>query len=64
MEEGETVNLTSKLEGFEGLELLYQWECDQGEGFQPVQGANADTYAFTASADSLGWGWQLMVYYR
>lgn len=64
MEEGETVNLTSKIEGFEGYEVMYQWECDQGNGFQPVEAANAATYAFTASAESLSWSWQLMVYYR
>lgn len=64
MEEGETVNLTSKIEGFDGYEVLYQWECDQGSGFQPVEAANAATYAFTANAESLSWGWQLMVYYR
>ena len=64
MEEGETVNLTSKIEGFDGYEVLYQWECDQGNGFQPVEAANAATYAFTANAESLSWGWQLMVYYR
>lgn len=64
MEEGETVNLTSKIEGFDGYEVLYQWECDQGNGFQPVEAANADSYSYIASAESLSWSWQLMVYYR
>lgn len=64
MEEGETVNLTSKIEGFDGYEVLYQWECDQGNGFQPIEAANADSYSYIASAESLSWSWQLMVYYR
>ena len=64
MEEGETVNLTSKIEGFDGYEVLYQWECDQGNGFQPIEAANADSYSFIASAETLSWSWQLMVYYR
>lgn len=64
MEEGETVNLTSKIEGFDGYEVLYQWECDQGNGFQPIEAANADSYSYIASVESLSWGWQLMVYYR
>ena len=64
MEEGETVNLTSKIEGFDGYEVLYQWECDQGSGFQPIEAANADSYSYIASAESLSWSWQLMVYYR
>lgn len=64
MEEGETVNLTSKIEGFDGYEVLYQWECDQGNGFQPIEAANADSYSYIASAETLSWSWQLMVYYR
>ena len=64
MTEGEPVYLTSKLEGFEGCEILYQWQCDCGEGFEDVEGANSDTYEFAASAETLSWGWQLIVYYR
>ena len=64
MSMGEPVYLTSELEGFEGLETEFQWECDKGEGFEPVEGANEDHYTFTADADSLDWGWKLLVYYR
>ena len=36
MTRGETVELTSLLEGFEDCsEILYQWECDNGSGFDP-----------------------------
>ena len=64
MEEGETVSLTSKLEGFEGLELMYIWKVDKGNGFEEVEGANADTYSFEATAETLSWGWVLTVLYR
>ena len=64
MKVGETVYLTSKLEGFDGYELKYQWECDKGAGFEPVSGANGDSWSFEASAESLGWYWRLSVYYR
>ena len=66
MEVGETVLLTSRIEGFEGYEIRYQWECDKhdGAGFRDVDGANESEYGFSASADSLSWDWRLSVYYR
>ena len=64
MEEGETVYLTSKLEGFEGLELKYVWKVNKGEGFEVVEDANEATYSFEASAETLSWGWKLTVLYR
>ena len=64
MKSGETVELTSKLEGFEDCEtVLYQWECDKGEGFEAVPGATEETYSFRANARSLGWDWRLRVSY-
>ena len=65
MTRGETVELTSLLEGFEDCsEILYQWECDNGSGFVAVPGANSATYSFKASAMTLSWGWRLTVSYR
>ncbi len=58
---GEPVYLTSKLEGFDGYEITLQWQCDKGEGFEDVEGANGETYEFEASAETLGWGWKLLV---
>ena len=64
MEAGEPVYLTSKLEGFEDCEtILYQWYCDKGNGYEPVEDAVADTYTFAASVETLAWGWQLEVTY-
>ena len=65
MTRGETVELTSLLEGFEDCsEILYQWECDNGSGFVAVPGANSASYSFKASAMTLSWGWRLTVNYR
>ena len=65
MTRGETVELTSLLEGFEDCsEILYQWECDNGSGFVAVPGANSASYSFKASATTLSWGWRLTVSYR
>ena len=64
MTEGDYVMLTSKLEGFDGLEVIYQWECDKGDGFRKVDNANEESYFFRASAETLSWNWRLTVYYR
>lgn len=64
MTPGETVYLTSKLEGFEGYEIRYQWQCDKGDGFEDVPDADGDTYSFSASVETLGYDWRLAVYYR
>ena len=64
MEPGETVYLTSKIEGFDGYETMYQWQCDKGNGFEDIAGANDATYAFGADVDTLSYDWKLLVYYR
>ena len=64
MTPGETVTLTCKLEGFEGYETLLQWECDKGNGFEDIEGANGDSYSFEASIETLSYDWRLTVYYR
>ena len=61
---GETVYLTSRIEGFENYEIMYQWECDRGNGFEIISGANADSFAFEASVETLAYAWRLSVYYR
>lgn len=61
---GEPVYLTSKLENAEGYEIRYQWQCDKGSGWQDVAGANGDSYSFPASAETFGYSWKLLVYYR
>lgn len=63
---GDAIRLTSKIEGFDGYEIRYQWECDKhdGAGFRDVSGANGSSYSFSASADNLKWDWRLSVYYH
>ena len=64
MTEGDIVVLTSTISGFDGYEVMYQWSCDKGSGFQEVPGANGSTYEFTATQESLSWDWKVDVYYR
>ena len=64
--DGVTAGLTSRIEGFEGYEVRYQWECDKhdGAGFQEVSGANGSSYTFAATAENLTWEWRLSVYFH
>lgn len=61
---GETITLTSKLEGFDGYETLLQWECNKGNGYEAIEGANGDSYSYEANAETLSYDWRLTVYYR
>ncbi len=62
MKPGETVTLSSQLEGFEDCtEILYQWEVDKGNGFEEVAGATSPEYSFAASRETLNWAWRLNV---
>ena len=65
MRVGELIHLTSLLEGFEDcVAITFQWECDKGNGMEPVEGGTGDSYSFEATADSITWDWQLTVYYE
>lgn len=64
MTPGETIYLTSKLEGFDGYTVSYQWQYDRGNGFEDIAEATADTYAFAASIETLGYDWRLVVSYE
>jgi uncharacterized protein YgiM (DUF1202 family) len=62
MQLGEDIHLTSVLEGFEeGIEVKYQWQCDKGNGFEAIPGANGSTYTYQASVETLSWSWRLVV---
>lgn len=62
MRDGETVVLTSRLEGFEGCEnITYQWFCDKGDGYAPVEDGTEATYTYVADAVTLTWSWKLAV---
>ena len=59
---GADIQLTSLLEGFEEGDLIqYQWECDKGTGFEPIDGAASDTYTYKATVESLTWDFRLNV---
>ena len=61
--DGDVIELHSRLTGFDGLEVKYQWQCDKGDGFEDVEGANEGSWSFEASSESLKWHWKLLVSY-
>ncbi len=64
MTEGETVVLTASISGFDGYEVMYQWSCNKGNGFEVVSTGSDSTYSFSATQESLSWDWKVDVYYR
>ena len=59
---GETVYLTSDLQGFENCTTIaYQWQWDTGSGFEDIPGATEDSYSFSADLDTLSYDWRLKV---
>ena len=62
---GDVITLSSSIEGFDGCsQIAYQWMVDRGNGYEVMPGANSSSYSYTADADSLNWGWRLMVCYN
>lgn len=61
--EGEMIYLTSKLKGFDGLDIAYQWQVDRGDGqgWVDVEGANRSKHSFVASKETIQYSWRLIV---
>ena len=61
--EGEIIYLTSKLKGFDGLDIAYQWQVDRGDGagWVDVEGAKRSKHMFVADKDTITYSWRLIV---
>ena len=61
--EGEVIELTSVLEGFDGLEPHFQWQVDRGTGagWEDVRGATRPTHSFIANKETILYDWRLIV---
>jgi hypothetical protein len=61
--EGEIITLYSKLVGFDGVEVHYQWQVDRGDGngWVDVEGATGATHSFVARPDTILYNWRLIV---
>ena len=61
--EGEIITLKSKLVGFDGVEVHYQWQVDRGdgEGWVDVEGATGPVHSFVARKDTILYSWRLTI---
>ena len=61
--EGEIIYLTSKLKGFDGLDIAYQWQVDRGDGagWVDVVGATRSKHMFVADKETIQYSWRLIV---
>ena len=61
--EGEIITLKSKLVGFDGVEVHYQWQVDRGDGagWVDVEGATGPEHSFVARKDTILYSWRLTI---
>ena len=61
--EGEIIYLTSVLEGFDGVNVSFQWQVDRGDGagWVDVEGANRPKHMFVANRETIQYSWRLIV---
>lgn len=61
--EGQAIELQSVLEGFDGLEVTYQWQVDRGNGagWEDVPRATHATYRFIANEETILYDWRVIV---
>ena len=61
--EGEIITLYSRLIGFDGVEVHYQWQVDRGDGagWEDVEGATGPEHSFVARKDTILYSWRLTI---
>lgn len=61
--EGEIINLTSELVGFDDLNYTLQWQCDKGDGagWADIPNATNRSFTFIASKETIKYSWRLLV---
>jgi len=61
--EGDFIYLTSSLEGFEGVDVTFQWQVDRkdGKGWVDVEGATRSKHSFVANKETVRYSWRLVV---
>src|SRR5690606_32318861 len=63
VEIGDTIRLTAKLEGYEGLVYTLNWQNSlSGQGdWQNIAGAEGESYSFTLDEANYTWFWRVAV---
>ena len=59
MDEGSMIDLWAELIGFENINAALQWQYFDGQ-WKDVEGATATTHSFTATRESINYGWRLV----
>lgn len=61
--EGDFIYLTSSLEGFDGVDVTFQWQVDRkdGAGWVDVEGATRSRHSFVATKETVKYSWRLVV---
>ena len=59
----EIITLSSKLIGFDGMTVHYQWQVDRGDGngWVDVEGATGATHDFRATEETILYSWRLTI---
>ena len=50
---GSTIKLVAELDGFEGAEYSLQWQINNGNGWQNIDGANDSSYSFELTENNM-----------
>ena len=59
---GTKVIWKSSVDGLkDGQAAKYQWQVDKGNGWEDIDGANADTYEMIVDTENAGYTWRLVV---
>jgi hypothetical protein len=59
--QGEAVTMTGVLTGFDGVQVLLQWQVNDGSGWKDIQGATGTTYTYSADEQTVNSDWRLKV---
>ena len=61
--ENQLITLTSKLIGFDDVDVHYQWQVDRGDGngWVDVEGATGADHSFAATKDTILYSWRLII---
>ena len=53
--------MTGVLTGFDDVQVLLQWQVNDGSGWKDIEGADGTQYAYSASEQTVNSDWRLKV---
>lgn len=58
---GDTIELTGFPENPDGLAISLQWQCNNGGGWQAIEGATGTGHAFMLTEENAAWQYRLLM---